>query len=342
MRRLIAPLLLLTALAAPASDSIAVPRQFIPVFHGTFRAMFEQSVTDGSNRFRVRNARLSAGGAVLPVLDYYLQVDFCNAGKVTVLDAYARLKPVKGLQITAGQSRVPFGVGASRSPAQYYFLNRSTVAKYTGNIRSVGVKAAYAIPGTGVTVEGGVFNSTSSNTDQNRWNSRGLTYSVRANYRLPFGLMPQIAFMSRRPSTDAHAARFNMADASLTFSAGRWFAEAEFMWLHCTGNFRDSRQYNIMCSYAMPVRAGYFNRLSFQARWDGMTAGTDGIPGPDGILPVIYRGHNRITAGTTFSAFYKTLHLDLRVNYEQYLYGHYRGAPADINSKLSAGLIIYF
>lgn len=341
MRRITVIILLAAVcLCASANDSIKSPKRFIPTLNGTFRAFFEQSTADGSDRFIVRNARLSASGEVLPILDYFVQVDFCAGGKFTVLDAFARLK-FNSLNITVGQSRVPFGAGASRAPANYYFLNRSSVARYTGDLRSVGVKAQYTEPGTALSFEGGVFNA-SANSEQSTWNSHGFTYSIRANYKFPIGLTPQIAFMSRRPSTQPAAARFNMLDASLTFAKGRWFAEAEYMWLHCTGNFRNSCEYNLMGSYAIPVRAGYFNQLSFQTRWDGMTSSTSGIPGEDGLQTANYHGYNRVTAGATFSAVYKVVHLDLRLNYEQYFYGHYKQAAANADNRLVAGLILYF
>ena len=76
-----------------------------------------------------------------------------------MLDAYARVFPVKDLNFTIGQMRVPFTIDAHRSPHQQYFANRSFIAKQVGNVRDVGLTSAYTHKGDfPFILEGGLFN----------------------------------------------------------------------------------------------------------------------------------------------------------------------------------------
>ena len=69
---------------------------------------YEFQTEEGRGRFEVRNARVSVSGKVLKELEYKAEADLCDEGKIKMLDAYARLKPVTGLSFTIGQMRVPF------------------------------------------------------------------------------------------------------------------------------------------------------------------------------------------------------------------------------------------
>lgn len=77
--------------------------KYVPTFSGTFRTFYRLSTANGDNRFEVANARLVAGGYVMPKLDYRIQVDFCDNGKIKILDAYARVKPTSDLALMAGR-----------------------------------------------------------------------------------------------------------------------------------------------------------------------------------------------------------------------------------------------
>lgn len=343
MRRLISAITLAAAClctcAADNDGEIKIPEKYIPTVHGTFRAFYEHSTATGQSRFMVRNARLSAAGKVLPMADYFFQVDLCDRGKIKILDAYIGLIPLDGLKIMAGQCRVPFSVGASRIPAQYHFANRATMCKLYGNLRSAGVKIGYRLPHTPLYIEAGAFNGTDM-TDHTPWNSH-LTYSAKANYTLGCGLVPQICFMSRLPGADG--VRINQADASLTFQHGNWFAEAEYCYRHYTGNSHTpSHGYNIMVDYGFPIRTRLANRLSFQGRFYGITDAASGLRDASGQLATLYWAHRRATAGITASYIAQPVHCDFRLNYEQYFYSHpHKVSPSD-NNRLVAALILYF
>ena len=325
--------------ATATTKTITIPSQYVPTFHGTFRGFFEQSTTGGGSRFMVRNARFSAQGKVLPIAEYFFQLDLCDKGKLTILDAYVGVTPFKNFKVIAGQGRVPFSIGASRVPAHYHFANRPSVCKMFGNLRNVGVKVGYTIPTTNLYIEGGAFNGTNM-TDHTGWN-RSLTYAVKTNYKVG-DFLPQLCFMSRLPGGDG--VRINQADASLTFENSAWFIEAEYCYRTYTGNsFKASHGYNFEIDYGFPVKSKIVNRWSFQGRFDGITDASNGLRGPEGVLVDNYYAHNRVTIGTTASYVKGRLHCDLRLNYEQYFYSHGRKAssPSDDN-KLVTALVLYF
>lgn len=143
-------------------------KDYLPEIHGTIRTKFEYQTEMAASRFEVRNARISITGNVLPIVAYKAEIDLSDEGQIKMLDAYARLFPIKDLTVTAGQMRVPFTIDAHRSPHQQYFANRSFIAKQVGNVRDVGVTLGYKF-GTGVpvTLEGGLYNGSGLTNQKN-------------------------------------------------------------------------------------------------------------------------------------------------------------------------------
>lgn len=84
-------------------------KDYLPEIHGTLRSKFEYQTEMKASRFEVRNARISLTGNVLPIVAYKAEIDLSDEGQIRMLDAYARLFPAKGVTVTAGQMRVPFG-----------------------------------------------------------------------------------------------------------------------------------------------------------------------------------------------------------------------------------------
>ena len=83
-------------------------KDYLPEIHGTIRTKFEYQTEMAASRFEVRNARISITGNVLPIVAYKAEIDLSDEGQIKMLDAYARLFPIKDLTVTAGQMRVPF------------------------------------------------------------------------------------------------------------------------------------------------------------------------------------------------------------------------------------------
>lgn len=136
-----------TSATTPQQTSTTAPQEDrLPVnIHGTIRSKYEYQTQENEGRFEVRNARVSVDGKLSPIIGYKAEIDLCDEGKIKMLDAYTRLKPAQGLQLTLGQMRVPFTIDAHRSPHQQYFANRSFIAKQVGNVRDVGFAAGYTI-----------------------------------------------------------------------------------------------------------------------------------------------------------------------------------------------------
>ena len=110
-----------------------------PKLNGTIRAKYEYQPQISAGRFQVRNARVSITGNVHKTVSYKAEIDLSDEGKIKMLDAFARWKPIDGGSFTIGQMRVPFTIDAHRSPHQQYFANRSFIAKQVGNVRDVAV-----------------------------------------------------------------------------------------------------------------------------------------------------------------------------------------------------------
>ena len=81
-------------------------KDYLPEIHGTIRTKFEYQTEMAASRFEVRNARISITGNVLPIVAYKAEIDLSDEGQIKMLDAYARLFPIKDLTVTAGQMRV--------------------------------------------------------------------------------------------------------------------------------------------------------------------------------------------------------------------------------------------
>lgn len=303
------------------------PWKYVPEVHGVLRTFYEWSTATGQSKFMVRNARLSAGGFILPNVDYFLQVDFCDRGKISILDAYARISPVEGLQLFAGQMRVPFSVESSRKPGDYHFADVGLLANL-GNLRSVGVKAGYKVPKTTLYFEGGIFNG-SDKISHTEWNSQ-LTYSIKANY-FKAGFKPEIGFQSRVKGGKDGSPRYNQSNVSLSWSDSHWFVEGEYIYRKYSDASPSRHAYDFFVDYGMPVKWKFANRLSVQARFDGITDNSY-------IKPC-----RRLTLGATAHYAYKSLFLNFRLNYEQYFYDdNVTDISPTYNNKFVAGLILSF
>lgn len=124
----VALLLLATAACGQAKEDAGDGKQldkqtmelkdYLPEIHGTIRGKYEFQTETNESRFEVRNARFSVSGNVHPIVAYKAEIDLSDEGSIKMLDAYARVFPVKDLNFTIGQMRVPFTIDAHRSPHQ--------------------------------------------------------------------------------------------------------------------------------------------------------------------------------------------------------------------------------
>ncbi|MDE7426945.1 MAG: hypothetical protein K2M79_04020 [Muribaculaceae bacterium] len=317
---------------------------YVPTLGGVVRGRFEQTTNDGGKgRFAVRNARLSVRGQVLPDFGYFILTDFCDMGKIKILDAYARFAPESlhgHLKVDMGQSRMPFSVDASRVPGLYYFANRSFIGKTVGNLRGVGVRVSYSFSGLPLDLEAGMFNSATIG-DHTPWQTE-YCYAGKARYTfIPTGLFAEAGFESTYPG----GIRINNTDFCLQWHDAHWLLEAEYMYKHYTGDAAPAcHGYNFMADWHTPVRWNMFNTFSSQIRWDGMTCHSDGktVDEATAKLTCTDPARNRLTAGVTVSRIMSKYRADIRLNYEQYFLHHDTAVTPDCANKLCVELSLNF
>ncbi len=319
--------------AVPAADKEV---SVLPQIYGTLRPRYEW-VPDGNDmRFQIRNARIGFTGHIAPIIDYRAEVDLSERGTVKCLDVWGRVALSDYFKVQLGGMRLPFTFGSYRAPHVYLFADRPFVDKQLGSPRNAGVKLIYAVPHTGLDMEGGVFNS-GSYTLQG-WQER-MAVAGKVRYRID-----NVTLLGGYQSLAPDTIRMNHWGAGVSWQSSRWMLEGEYVYCHYTNHrYKDAHGYNFMVDYAMPVKIGYFNRLSFQGRLDGLTDYSDGKEvGESGALTTRYHARNRITVGATLSYVHPKVRTDFRLNYEEYIYHHDVVVPVDERSKFVAELVIHF
>lgn len=292
--------------AAAQSDDFS----YTPELHGVIRARWEMNTGSGDQRFRVRNARLSAGGKIHPSVSYFFQTEYDNS-MMQILDAYGKFDIIKGLYIQGGQFRMPFGVDPFRAPANYIFANRSFIGNQVMNYRAVGAKVGYSVPRTPLTLEFGVFNPyTIKFSGGQKW-GREVAYAGKATLKLPEGFQLVAGYGSIKPNENG--TRANLIDAALVWEGSNVLASAEYMYKHYCGSAQKNT--NACVAYVdwhKSVQLGAFNRWSVQGRYDSMS---------DHMFldsSTFQPKRQRVTLGTTLTCSHKAVHADVRLNYEKY------------------------
>ena len=291
-------------------------KDYKPEIHGTIRAKYEYQTSMGAGRFEVRTARVSITGNVLPKVAYKAEIDLSDEGQIKMLDAYARLFPLKDFTVTAGQMRVPFTIDAHRSPHEQYFANRSFIAKQVGNVRDVGLTLGYTFPtAMPIILEGGLYNG-SGLTNQKVWH-KDVNYSAKAQLFPADGFNLTLSVQGIQP-VDVWMHSY---DIGAYYETERFHIEAEYLYKQYSHNaFDDVHSVDAFVNYDLPLRK-VFNKMSFLARYDMMTDHSDGETRDEntGALSITDYKRHRLTAGITFSLS-KAFRTDLRLNFEKYFY----------------------
>lgn len=298
--------------------------EYMPEIHGTLRSKYELQTAQMESRFEVRNARLSVTGKLNPYIEYKAEVDLCNEGKIKMLDAYTRFKPVTGFSFTIGQMRVPFTIDAHRAPHQQYFANRSFLAKQVGNVRDVGAMAAYTINcGFPIALQAGVFNGSGLTNQQDYW-TKSINYSAKVLFSLPKGFNVALSAQKIKPMDVS----VNLYDVGAYYHAHGLHVEAEYLMKHYGKNaFRNVSCFDGFASYDIALRKCIFQKVSPLLRYDFMGDHSDGgryLDGKsskEGTLIVNDYKRSRLTSGVTLSID-KPFVSDIRINYEKYFYAH--------------------
>ena len=306
----------------------------MPKLHGVFRGRYEGAWPDYSQRFQVRNARVSLEGKILENLDYYFRVDLCDCGTIKFLDGWGRWKFNSEFDIKVGRFRVPFGVDAFRGPGTYLFADRSFLGKQMANLRQVGIQMGYRCKSFPLMLEAGVFNSS---TSQTQW-QKELDYAAKASCRVG-NVTLSASFLSMMPA----GVRMNIVDGSVSWKYANLIVEGEYQRLHYCGNDRkDVNAWLAFASYGIPVNWRPFNLWSFHGRFDAMGDHSDGIPGEDGLLIVNDPARRRVTVGTSVACNIKKVKAEIILDYEKYFYDSGVVAPIGQDNKIVAELVLKF
>lgn len=294
-----------------------------PKVHGTIRGKYEYQTEEGDGRFQVRNARVSLEGNVTKIVSYKAEIDLSDEGQIKMLDAYTRLKPVRGLDFTIGQMRVPFTIDAHRSPHMQYFANRSFIAKQVGNVRDVGATLGYSFnAGIPIKLEAGMFNG-SGLTDQKDFWTNNINFSAKAQFFLPRGFNITLSTQKIKPDNVG----IMMYDAGAYYHAHGWHVEAEYLYKHYADDAFDAvHSVDAFVSYDIPLRKCFFKKITPLVRYDymsdhsdGMRYNADGDEDTSGALTINDYQRSRLTGGLTFSLSLPFVS-DIRLNYEKYFY----------------------
>lgn len=304
---------------------------------GTIRGKWECQTEEGESRFEVRTARIAIDGHVVPMVEYKAEIDLCDEGNIKMLDAYAGVLPTRGMAVRIGQMRVPFSIDAHRSPHKQYFANRSFLAKQVGDVRDVGAYVGYQLPGTGLTLEGGIFNGSGLTKQKNYWTKK-LNFSAKAQLHLDFGLTLEASVQKISPN----ATNVLLYDGGATLQRGRWTLEAEYIRKHYThGVFADVNAWDAFVCYDQPLRRA-FRKVSILARYDMMDDHSDGTLADDGLSFKLTDGkRHRLTGGITLSLG-KKMNADIRLNYEKYFYDDASLAKTSERDKAVVEFVVHF
>lgn len=294
-----------------------------PKIHGTIRGKYEYQTEEGDGRFQVRNARVSLEGNVTKIVSYKAEIDLSDEGQIKMLDAYTRLKPVRGLDFTIGQMRVPFTIDAHRSPHMQYFANRSFIAKQVGNVRDVGATIGYTFnTGFPIKLEAGMFNGSGLTNQKDFW-TNNINFSAKAQFFLPRGFNITLSTQKIKPDNVS----IMMYDAGAYYHAHGWHIEAEYLYKHYADDAFDAvHSIDAFVSYDIPLRKCFFKKITPLVRYDYMSDHSDGMrynaegdEDTSGALTINDYQRSRITGGLTFSLSLPFVS-DIRLNYEKYFY----------------------
>ncbi len=305
--------------------------------YGMIRTRAEMSTETGDMRFSVRTGRVGVMGNVSRAISYKAELDLCDRGAVKVTDVWAKILLGRGFAIQTGQMRMPFSFGSTRAPWAYLFADRPFVDKQFIGPRNAGIKGCYNSPVLPLTIEGGVFNSTSL-TNHSTW-QKDLSYASKILYKVE-----SVQLIAGFESLHPGEVRINHVNAGVTWTSGRWMIEGEYIYKHYTHDmFNEAHAYNIMADYGIPIHTPDFNRLSFQARWDGHTDNSNGtVIGDNGRLTLTDPACNRITVGSTISYLQSKVKADIKLNYQHYFYHSGVSVDPSNDNMIIAELVIRF
>ena len=322
--------LLLSPIEANAEKSI-----YIPTFNGTFRARYEYLTRENKGAFKVRDLRFGVDGYVAPIMSYSAEVNFSDWGKIALVNGFIRLTPIKGLNFTIGQQRIPFTVAAHRFPYEQYFVNRTFLAKYAG-IRDIGLTGSYALPKFPLTVQASLFNSSGLGEHKIYFtNTYGFSVKLISAFHKNWYLSTSTAHQKKGTVWNQNW------DIGGYFHNDLWHIEAEYLRKNYRHHSFDAvNAFDFFVYRNFPIEQKNIEGISGAVRYDYISNHSNGVLSEEGVLTTDFPECHRLTLGATLSLQTK-LQADIRVNYEKYFYKN--GLPTSIDGdRIILELIAHF
>ena len=316
------------------------PMDYVPLIQGTVRAKYEYQPIMNAHRFQVRNVRFDISGYVCPIVAYRIEYDFCDKGDDKLTNAYVRVFPVKGLAMSLGAIKLPYGIENGRSPHNYYFANRAFVGKQLASLRDVGFTVGYTLKEVfPFSIEAGIYNGSGIAVHE-EWRKE-FNYAGKLDINPARWFNARFSFLSDKPE----AIRMNYYNLGLYSDFYGVHIEAEGVYKTYSRNaFAPTYGVNAFVNYDLMLPK-VFHKMSFAVRYDMMTDNCEGLLPDDGTSALRYgiddAMRHRVTGGITLS-FAKPFVADLRINYEKYFYRDWSLADPSEQDKLVVEIVARF
>lgn len=329
--------LILTTIGAlfGSGESRAEKSIYVPTFNGTVRARYEYLTQANKGAFKVRDLRLGCIGYVAPIMSYNVEVNFSDWGKVALVNGFVKVAPLKSLNFSIGQQRIPFTIAAHRQPCEQYFVNRTFLAKYAG-IRDVGLAGSYSIPKIPLTVLASVFNC--SGIGEHRiyfTNTYGFSAKLNSQFHPNWYVSASTAHQKRG------TVWMQNWDIGGYFDNNLWHVEAEYLIKNYRHHAFDAvNSFDFFVYRKFPVEKHMIDNVSGAVRYDYMGNHSSGVLSEEGHLTIDNPECHRLTAGATLTLQSK-FQADIRLNYEKYFYRDGVPSPLD-GDRLVLEVIAHF
>ena len=312
------------------------PMDYVPVIHGTVRSKYEYHSMIDAHRFQVRNVRFDISGYVCPIVAYRIEYDFCDKGDDKLTNAYVRVFPVKGLAMSLGAIKLPYGIENGRSPHNYYFANRAFVGKQLASLRDVGFTVGYTLKDVfPFSIEAGIYNGSGIAVHE-EW-QKEFNYAGKLDINPAKWFNFRFSFLSDKPE----AVRMNYYNLGLFSEFHGFHLEAEWVYKTYSANaFNPTYGVDAFINYDLALPK-VFSKMSFAVRYDFMNDNCEGIASDDGSYGIDDAMRHRITGGVTLS-FAKPFVADLRINYEKYFYRDWSLSDISEQDKLVVEIVARF
>jgi hypothetical protein len=301
---------------------------YAPKFSGYVRAWHQTDFATGQGQYLVRQARLGINGNVNDYAGYKILLDFTRLGSLkttsgttaagerfltgatssfsdVMLDAAAVFKPIKSLEISAGQFKVPFSTDNLSSDQNAEFANRPLLTNVSPSIRDIGVSIGYKLDVPFETeLIAGSFNGSGLNKSEN---DKSTDYAFR-------GILSPVKNLSVTGNyygAKVQGYAVNFMNFGFAYKIGKLLVDGEYggKISKTSGSDLNSNSYFVFATYSFPFPGNLIKEVIPAVRYEMYDPNSDVVDNEVG----------RITVGLSFE-FAKLNFARFRVNYEKFDY----------------------